>query len=116
MPEKIEKMTMASNLIDEKARLDELLLNEELYWKQRAKAFWLEEGDTNSKSFHAIASSMKKMTHIPSLKVKSDDGRVVSKHEELCCLLKNYYISIFVVFKRVAEYPYNEEEVRVSDV
>lgn len=42
---------------DEKEKLNELLLNEELYWKQRAKTFWLEARDTNSKFFHASASS-----------------------------------------------------------
>lgn len=36
---------------EEKEKLNELLMHEELYWKQRAKAFWLEEGDTNSKLF-----------------------------------------------------------------
>lgn len=45
---------------DEKEKLNELLLHEELYMKQRVKIFWLEEGDKNSKFFHASASSRKK--------------------------------------------------------
>jgi len=30
-----------------------LILQEESYWRQRSKIFWLAEGDTNSKFFHA---------------------------------------------------------------
>lgn len=40
---------------EERARLSELLLHEEVYWKQRAKMFWIKEGDTNSRFFHAHA-------------------------------------------------------------
>lgn len=45
---------------EEKEKLNDILCHEELYWKQRAKTFWLEEGDTNSKFFHAAASTRKK--------------------------------------------------------
>lgn len=34
---------------EEKYNLNDLMLHEEIYWKQRAKFFWSEEGDTNSK-------------------------------------------------------------------
>lgn len=78
---------------DEKEKLSELLINEELYWKQRAKTFWLEAGDTNSKFFHASASSRKKANLISTL--KSDDGTMVSDHAQLCRLLKDYYSNIF---------------------
>ena len=40
----------------EKNKLDRLLEQEEVYLKQRAKQFWLTEGKTNSKYFHAAAS------------------------------------------------------------
>lgn len=45
---------------EEKNKLDDLLYHEELYWKQRAKSFWLTEVDTNSKFFHVVASRRKK--------------------------------------------------------
>lgn len=86
--------------------MNNILLHEELYWKQRAKAFWLEEGYTNSKFFHATASNRKKMNNIFSL--KSDDGSVVSKHEDLCCLLRNYYTIIFDATNQEVNIPLNE--------
>lgn len=36
---------------EERKKVEDLLLHEELYLKQRAKAFWLTEGDTSSKFF-----------------------------------------------------------------
>lgn len=42
-------------------KLDNLLIHEELYWKQPVKAFWLEDGDSNSKLFHAYATTRKKV-------------------------------------------------------
>ncbi|XP_074375304.1 uncharacterized protein LOC141717092 [Apium graveolens] len=97
---------------DEKEKLNDLLLHEELYWKQHAKAFWLEEGDSNSNFFHAIASNRKKMNHIESL--KSEDGRLVTDHEELCSMLKRYYINVFAVDENVSTYLVHENEARIS--
>lgn len=50
------------NYFLERDILHEIFLHEEVYWKQRAKVFWLAEGDTNSKFFHAYASARKKLT------------------------------------------------------
>ena len=38
-----------------RAELDSLL-DQEVYWKQRAKDFWLKEGDNNTRYFHSHAS------------------------------------------------------------
>lgn len=97
----------------ENTKMKKLLLHEEVYRKQRAKAFWLDERDTNSKFFHATASSRKKMNHISSLKI--DDDHVVSDHRELCCLLNNYYSSIFAASRQATNYPFNENELRVPN-
>lgn len=44
---------------EKRTKLEELLYHEEIYWKQRAKSFWLTERDTNSKYFHAQATTRK---------------------------------------------------------
>lgn len=78
---------------EEKNKLDELLYHEELYWKQRAKSFWLTEGDTNSKYFHAAATKRKKINHISQL--LNVEGVMVSTHDAMCDLAVDYYRNIF---------------------
>lgn len=36
------------------SKLNELLHQEQIFWKQRAKIFWLTEGDMNTKFFHLV--------------------------------------------------------------
>ena len=55
------------NFFNEKSHLTKLLEDEELYWKQRAKAFWLENGDLNTKFFHAQALGRKAANKVSSL-------------------------------------------------
>ncbi|XP_074342377.1 uncharacterized protein LOC141679915 [Apium graveolens] len=74
---------------EERDQFNDLLLHEEQYWKQRAKAFWLTEGDTNSKLFHAQASSRKKLNHIAHL--KNDAGDLIDNHDAMCEMMKEYY-------------------------
>ena len=91
---------------EEKEKLHDVLQHEELFWKQRAKAFWLKEGDTNSKYFHAVTSSKKKANHISAL--RSENGEWVSNHEELCQLLKNYYTGVFADMEATENFPHLE--------
>lgn len=54
-----DDQTSVNEFFQVKSELDKLLEHEEAYWQQRAKRFWLTEGDTNSKYFHAVASKRK---------------------------------------------------------
>lgn len=56
---------------EEQKKLHDLLIHEESYWKQRAKAFWLSEGDLNTKFFHAQAIVRKKINHIHHLSTEA---------------------------------------------
>ena len=47
------------NFFNEKRCLAKLLEDEELYWKQRDKACWLENDDLNTNFFYARASICK---------------------------------------------------------
>ena len=41
-----------------------MLIDKEVYWKQRSRTDWLLEGDRNTKFFHAKASVQKKENKI----------------------------------------------------
>ena len=76
-----------------KAELDSLLDQEEVYWKQRAKDFWLKEGDSNTRYFHSHASSKQKHNQIR--KLNDADGNVVSNKDGLSNLAKTYFEGLF---------------------
>lgn len=57
-------------------------MQEELYWKLRAKFFRLQEGDDNTHFIHANASSKKKTNHVNYL--EADEGTRVEVDEGMC--------------------------------
>jgi intein/homing endonuclease len=59
-----------------------LLIQEEAYWRQRAKTHWLQEGDLNTKFFHLTASSRHRKKKIE--KLMNDENVVVTTQPELC--------------------------------
>ena len=73
--------------------LANLLLQEDSYWRQRSKVFWLSDGDTNSKFFHASASARRRKNSIK--KLRDETGNWVSSHDDLCAVVRNYFTSIF---------------------
>ncbi|XP_074362148.1 uncharacterized protein LOC141702349, partial [Apium graveolens] len=50
-----------------------LLERQEMYWKQRAKQFWLQEGDRNTRFFHRYASARKNKNSIKRLRDANGD-------------------------------------------
>ncbi|XP_074265977.1 uncharacterized protein LOC141588432 [Silene latifolia] len=83
---------------DRLSRLNEdiarLLHQEGLFWRQRSRALWLQEGDRNTKFFHKKAGQRKQKNHIA--KLIDDDG--------------NEHVGTMAV-SGVAKADYNEEEV-----
>ncbi|XP_039682996.1 uncharacterized protein [Medicago truncatula] len=47
-------------LLELQNSLTNLLLQEDVYWRQRSKIYWLKDGDTNSKFFHCTTSSRRR--------------------------------------------------------
>ncbi|KAK2377607.1 hypothetical protein QL285_078261 [Trifolium repens] len=70
-----------------------LLVQEEAYWRQRAKMHWLKEGDLNTKFFHMSANVRSKVKRIERL-VK-ENNVVATKQEDLCDVAKQYFDTLF---------------------
>jgi hypothetical protein len=62
-------------------KLSRLEDQRETYWKQRAHAHWMKEGDRNTKYFHSFAFVRRKMNWIT--KLKKEDGSVVEDEETM---------------------------------
>lgn len=70
------------------------LLNQQYhYWKQRAKAHWLKNGDSNSKFYHDFVKRRKRNNCVE--KLLDEGGRWVKKGPILRKLMQEYYISLF---------------------
>ncbi|KAJ4824103.1 hypothetical protein Tsubulata_034299 [Turnera subulata] len=54
--------------------LDRLLEQEEVFWKQRSRVLWLEDGDRNTAYFHRRASQIRKANQLKGLR---DEGGVL---------------------------------------
>ncbi|GAU38028.1 hypothetical protein TSUD_395880 [Trifolium subterraneum] len=70
-----------------------LLIQEEGYWKQRAKMHWLKEGDMNTRFFHMSATARSKKKKVT--KLVADNGTEAHTQEELCEVAKNYFDNLF---------------------
>ncbi|GAU35387.1 hypothetical protein TSUD_160380 [Trifolium subterraneum] len=70
-----------------------LLVQEEAYWKQRAKIHWLKEGDLNTKFFHMSASVRAKSKKID--KLVNEANIEVTTQQEICEVARNYLDQLF---------------------
>ncbi|XP_074318651.1 uncharacterized protein LOC141655470 [Silene latifolia] len=70
-----------------------LLKQEELFWRQQSRAFWLREGDRNTKYFHQKAGQRKNKNHIA--KLVDDEGREHIGTEAVAHVAKSYFEELF---------------------
>lgn len=77
----------------ERDKLNNLLFQEEIYWKQRAKLFWLTEGDENTRFFHSSASARKRTNKINGL--SNENGDFVSDQEGMAAVVETYFTELF---------------------
>ena len=58
------KLTDGEEIRKIESYINSMLIDEEIYWKQRSRADWLREWDKNTKFFHAKASARKKKNKV----------------------------------------------------
>lgn len=90
------------------------MLSEELYWQQWAKSFWLQDGDSNSKDFHAYATSRRKKSQVSYL--RNDSGEEIREHEEMCDIVIKYFKKIFGGEEDVQRNVMETSEVVITDI
>ena len=72
-----------------KQRYVDLLIQNETFWKQRAKQFWLTAGDANTRYFHSMASARRRRNRI--LRLKDDSGVWRDNEEEVEKMMLAYF-------------------------
>lgn len=70
-----------------------LLEKKEIYWRQRAKQFWLQEGDQNTRFFHRFASSRRKNNSI--YRIKDERGEWKERPEDIQDVVTNFFSQLF---------------------
>lgn len=70
-----------------------LLDRQNQFWRQRAKSFWLQHGDTNSKFFHNQVRSRRRANALSGL--RDNSGNWVPKGQGLHSLILNHFTNIF---------------------
>jgi hypothetical protein len=76
-----------------KQELQNLLDQENLRWKQRAKINWLKYGDRNTKFYHACANQRKKSNQI--YKIKDEQGMIWEAQGDIEKTFVNYFSGLF---------------------
>lgn len=79
--------------LDLEIKLNQLLQHEHAFWKQRAKVFWLTEGDLNTKFFHQSAKNRRNRNTIKGL--FNDIGDWCTSDEDLEKAILEYYGRLF---------------------
>jgi hypothetical protein len=72
--------------------LERNLLCEEISWRQKSRALWLKEGDNNTKFFHRVANSNRRVNSIESLMV---NGSLSSNPSEIKEHMIHFYSKLF---------------------
>uniref|UniRef100_A0A2N9F7Q3 Reverse transcriptase domain-containing protein n=1 Tax=Fagus sylvatica TaxID=28930 RepID=A0A2N9F7Q3_FAGSY len=97
--------------------LDQLILMEEINWRQKSCALWLQKGDKNTKFFHRLANSHRNANSIGQLSI---DGTLSSNEEEIRVHIASFYehlymeVSSLLFLMRKQEWlerPFDENEI-----
>ena len=75
-----------------KMELEKYILFDEISWRQKSRALWLQEGDKNTNFFHHVANSNRRSNTIGKLCV---DGELTEDHEAIKVHIVDFYQSLY---------------------
>lgn len=73
--------------------IERMKIHEEIHWKQRARANWLNHGDRNTSFFHTFASERRRKNHIKGL--MSELGEWKSDAHGMSDIVLRYFQLLF---------------------
>jgi hypothetical protein len=73
--------------------LDNLLDGEEMWWKQRSRADWLQHGNKNTKFFHLKASQRRKRNKITE--IRDNQGNNWTDHDDIERVFLDHFKLLF---------------------
>ena len=80
-------------MLELRKRMQQLLSQDDAYWRQRAKTHWYKDDDQNTNFFHASATTWKKVNRITSL--DDDAGNKITDENGLREVAHHYFVNIF---------------------
>ncbi|RVW44240.1 Transposon TX1 uncharacterized 149 kDa protein [Vitis vinifera] len=85
-----------------KGELEELILREEIHWRQKARVKWVKEGDCNSKFFHKVANGRRnrKFIKMDRDKAPGPDGFTIAVFQDCWDVIKEDLVRVFDEFHR----------------
>ena len=76
-----------------KWELEELILREEIHWRQKARVKWVKEGDCNSKFFHKVANGRRNRKFIKEL--ENESGLMLNNSESIKEEILRYFEKLY---------------------
>ncbi|RVW25182.1 Transposon TX1 uncharacterized 149 kDa protein [Vitis vinifera] len=73
--------------------LEELILREEIHWRQKARVKWVKEGDCNSKFYHKVANGRRNRKYIKEL--ENERGLVLKNAESITEEILLYFEKLY---------------------
>ena len=76
-----------------KRELEDVSLKEEVFWRQKSRAIWINEGDCNSKFFHRVPNRRRNRKYIKSL--VTEDGVILNNIKSISKEIKRHFEKLF---------------------
>lgn len=76
-----------------KSILDEAYKSKEEYWNRKSRVIWLQEGEKNTKFFHAVTSERRKRNIIEML--RNEDGTECRGEAKIEKEIASYFENLF---------------------